>query len=273
VAWGSGTMAFAVSVNSSWLLVGIAALAGCGPRAQPAVRYSGETAAQPNSAALKHADVLPLGYKGMGVASSSCRFTADRRQIDNELLSDVDCGEARLRQALARHAHRVGAEVVVQGRCYQTFVPGSREVTLSCRGDLARMAEAHKALRPLGHAPHSVPDLAAGTSGEVLDQAWQIVVDYEPLVEGRLEASRPGDAVREFGHLPVSHRALGKMTASCETTCEVSTVRQALRVAAGRLGADAISDVGCHVTSSGSSCVARVAQYAAPAGDPEERAP
>jgi hypothetical protein len=87
-----------------------------------------------------------------------------------------------------------------------------------------------------------------------------IRVDFEPSVSHFTRRKRHATEVAEVRALPVSHRELGTMTTRCEADeCELGELRQALRIAAGGLGASDLVDVRCFGRNDAHECVADVA--------------
>jgi hypothetical protein len=87
-----------------------------------------------------------------------------------------------------------------------------------------------------------------------------IVVDFEPSVEAFTRASRPASDVAEDRALPVSHLELGTLTTRCdEDDCELRELHQALRIAAGGLGASDLVGIRCATRRGERQCLATLA--------------
>ena len=89
---------------------------------------------------------------------------------------------------------------------------------------------------------------------------WRICVTFWPATVERRPARR-ADLVGDVAIFPVSHVTLGDITASCERGCSREAVRDGVRAAAGRIGANHVIDISCVDRSPGYSCSGTAAVY------------
>jgi hypothetical protein len=203
------------------------------------------------------AEVTPPGYEELGYVVASCRAIDGFRATDGEPLSSFDCRRERLERVLAERASEVSAEMLVGTTCGQD---GSE---LRCTAMAAR-AEAPSLRVRSPSAPDSGP-VPGARAIERWDEpraiaALVIRVDFEPSVPHFERKQRRATDVAEVVALPVSHRALGTMTTRCEAErCELGELRQALRIAAGGLGASDLVGVRCFGRNDQHECVADLA--------------
>jgi hypothetical protein len=219
----------------------IFALAACGR--SRAVEFQGESGTRlvaPD--AVVEASVMPRGAQRLGRLSARCRAVSAAEAFSERSLVDVDCSEQRLRRLLREAASEHGGDVLAELHC-QT------DSSLSCSAHLVRRA-AQGEPRPLpGPAPR--PDVR----GEL---GSQVLVSYEPRFAWAPRAARPEHAVREHALLSPPQVAVGNLETHCEDCSELAA-RDALRIAAGRVGASHVLGVRCLPTGPGQHCIAEIA--------------
>lgn len=197
----------------------------------------------------------PPGYVEGESLTESC-LAPPSGELEDEPLSNVDCSFARLSRALKARAGEQGVRYLLGRRCRQSAGSGQR---LTCTASLAR---------PTDEVPLAVPSTAlvapAPSPAQVRDldeprpqDASRIRVSFRaatPLAS-RLPA-RAYDRVEETAYASVGRQALGQVSARCEAECDPRSLRHALRVTAGRVGAGEVSGVVCFEEGEGARCVA-----------------
>jgi hypothetical protein len=202
---------------------------------------------------VKELAALPPGYSLGDSLSESCAALAPR-SFDDEALSDVDCTFERLSRTLAARAGERGERFLVGKRCRSS---NGTQPRLSCSAAVAR---------PTAEVPLGADATKTGQIGlsapQVRDwdeprpqDASRIRVSFRPSSEERLPA-RAYDRVDETTNESVGRRRLGQVSARCESACEAASLRHALRVVAGRVGAGEVSGVACFQEGEGARCVA-----------------
>ena len=236
------------------LVVGFSALACAGPR--PAVRYDGseeQSLVKPHE--IEVVASLPEGYDVLGDISARCTRDDSLRELDGAWLSDVDCSERRLRQALREKAADAGGELLVGLSCGSR--PARGAVDVRCKADVARPGDDLLAEREL--ARRNVPPPVE--PGPPASEAWRIRVHFRqnPGIEAR-RPRRPED-IREVPDFPVSHVRLGDVVTDCEEACSFDAVRHGVLAAAARMGATDVVDVRCAERGQGWICSGTAAAY------------
>lgn len=220
-----------------WLLALVLSLLGCAQRARP-VEFQGLPAARIVSAeAVVEVSATPRDAERLGRLFVRCRPPATGDSFRDLSLLDVDCSEERLRRLLREAAAERGGDVLSELSCEQ-------RATLSCRATLARREQAS----PPGVKSPLVEDVR----GELGADVW---VSYESSgVSGQLPP-RAEHNVAEVSELSPAQLALGNLETRCEACSELSA-RDALRIAAGRLGAADVVGVRCVSQGAGQRCLA-----------------
>jgi hypothetical protein len=224
-------------------LLAISMLAGC----STTVRVPPEN--------VGRADVLPAGYDEIGRVSASCSPLGGFQPTSGEPLASFDCTRSRLERVLAEKASEDGADLLVGMGC------GHEGRALRCLAYTAR-AEGPPRAAPLPSDEGPVPGpLVVARWDEPRASASLVIrVDFEPTVESFRRRARRAADVAEVTALPVSHRGLGTLTTRCDADeCQLRELRQALRIAAGGLGASDLVGVRCFGREGERECVADVA--------------
>lgn len=198
----------------------------------------------------------PPGYEAGDELSESCSGRRGFRVIQDEALSDVDCGVERLSRALRARAAEQGSPYLIEKSCRAR---GAERVRVSCVGRVAvptsSVGLATPALRDVrpAPAPAQVHDL---DEPRPQDSA-QIRVSFVPRDAARIGSRRPRayDRVAETAEPAVGRAELGQVSARCPS-CEPSALHHALRVTAGRVGAGEVSDVRCFTEDHDRRCLA-----------------
>jgi hypothetical protein len=208
--------------------------------------------------------VVPEGYTVLGKVSATCTLREGRRTIERELLSDVDCSEARLVRALRERAAETGGQLLVDRQCSSRTVRESasgRELLVRCSAEVAR-AETLELAPPKAKDAIWPPERVALLDEPSAEDAWRIRISFTPAREsGEPRTARRGDLVRELAIFPVSHLPLGDLVARCSEGCKPESVRASVRIAAGRLGATDVVGVRCVEKGRGVLCTGTAAAH------------
>jgi hypothetical protein len=212
---------------------------------------------------VQEAPVVPLDHTLIGEVRSECTLTEGRDRIDNEWLSDVDCTDFRLTEALANAASWSGGDLLVARSCHAGRRSG-RRVVVDCSAKVARPLRpapatpgvATPALVPVQGAQSDLTLAARRLDDPSGVQAWRMRADFTPVGIPAARAPRRADAVAEVTAMPVAAHKLGTVTVTCSRgPCSVEGVRAGVRVAAGRLGASHVSNVRCVEREDEPTCV------------------
>ena len=259
-------------MNSRSLLGSLGALtllAGCAGRFDPANFEGSREARRAEPEAIVDLAARTAELETLGTVHDGCTLRPGFRRLDEEPLSDLDCSTDRLLLALRESAANAGGEALVAARCNSRRIgTASRETYgVSCTAQVARY-RSHTAAseRPLS-APRSVPQSRpAPSASEVkrIDEpdaslAFRIALSFEPAVAEFAHPVLASADVHELPLMPVSHRALGDLSASCADGCDERALRYGVLIAAGRLGAPDVVGVRCFSAESSRSCVGTLA--------------
>ena len=205
---------------------------------------------------VKEVASLPLGYESDQALHAACSVVS-RAGFDDAPLDDVDCTFARLSRVLRARAGALGARLIVGKRCHAR---SGERLRLECSAKVAR-AGANVGLTASAKEDDVGP---APSAAQVQDldeprpqDATEIRVAFAPSapVAAAANTSRAYDAVAETRLPSVGRRALGRVSARCED-CDAATLRHALRVTAGHVGAGEVTSVSCFHDDDGLRCVA-----------------
>jgi hypothetical protein len=236
------------------MLLAASALGACGSGLRDAATFRGDS--QPARVAppqVRETSNLPAQHVELGEVSAECTLTEGRTTIEHEWLSDVDCSEARLLQALREEASARGGDTLFERSCYSRVVSRDENTARRLSRCTAQVARAQS--KPAVSDAIIVPsELARAADG------WRICVTFFPATAERRPARR-ADLVGDVAIFPVSHVPLGDITASCERGCSRDAVRDAVRAAAGRIGANHVVDISCVDRRPGYSCSGTAAVY------------
>lgn len=214
----------------------------------------GTTAVRVPPEAIGRVDWLPAGYEEMGRVTASCSPLTGFQPTQGELLASFDCNRQRLERMLAEDASQAGADVLVGTGC------GHQGLALRCIAYTARAEGVARLPRTADEGPVPGPGAVEHWDEPRARASLVIRVDFEPAVEHWSRPKRPAAEVAEVVALPVSHRELGTMTTRCDADeCQLEELRQALRIAAGGLGASDLVGVRCFGREGGRECVADLA--------------
>jgi len=245
------------------VLLSLTGAVSCGVGLPSATQYSGRSGSPLASAAqIRQLGSLPVGYERLGEATARCRVTEGLRELRGELLSDVDCSEVRLVQALRERASSVGGELLVGLECgSQVHRREQREYDVRCRADVGRPTQATLARRPMQSSVALMPGAVAPDAG-VGSDAWRIQVDFVPEPGDEVRPPRSSEHVSELPVLPPNHVRLGDVVTRCEKGCSRASVRDGLLTVAGRMGGSAVVDIHCARQGAGVLCAGTAAGYA-----------
>ncbi len=197
---------------------------------------------------------LPAGHVKGPVLSAECR--GQPASADEAPLGDVDCSEARLLRALRAQASELDVDVVVDSRCRARAGAG---VAILCSATAARMSDR------VARAPAPWPARPAPTPEQVLDldeprplESAEIRVSFRRQGSARSVSPRPYARVAEMAVLPIGRAELGELSARC-TGCDEFSLRHALRVTAGSVGATEVIAVRCFQDAAAARCAATAA--------------
>jgi hypothetical protein len=200
------------------------------------------------------ADVLPAGYDEVGRVSASCSPLGGFQPTSGELLASFDCNRSRLERVLAEKASEAGADLLVGMGC------GHEGRALRCLAHTARAEGPPRSPLPTDEGPVPGPTVVARWDEPRASASLVIRVDFEPAVESFERRARRAADVAEVAALPVSHRELGTLTTRCDADeCQLRELRQALRIAAGGLGASDLVGVRCFGREGERECIADLA--------------
>ncbi len=253
-----------------WIgLGGVVGAVACGPATRGAVAFDGRARTRVVEASqVEEVAELPQGYRSLGHVTANCTLITGARELRGAWLSDVDCSESRLRAAVRERTAAVGGELLVGLACSSQPLGKRREVestAIRCDGVVARPAGEARALAP---RPAATQTLEAPLARE----AWRIRVDYTSAPDEAPRAPRRGDAVGELAELPPNYRRLGDLVTRCDAGCSERGAYEGLLVAAGRMGASDIAEVGCVRQGEGWLCTAVAGGYRVdPQQDPAAR--
>ncbi|MFO7177283.1 MAG: hypothetical protein DIU78_001170 [Pseudomonadota bacterium] len=178
---------------------------------------------------MRLAPVVPRAAQRLGVIAASCESRLAWEAFERRALSDIDCTRDRLSLVIRELAAARGGDVLAAFSC-------SGRTRIRCTAEVARSRESTTG------APGAAKR-APGPDG-VLGNAIQVA--FEPAEAARPIPSRPRPAgVRELPALPASHRVLGTLATSCGAECPELAVRDALLLAAARLGFEDVVGVRC----------------------------
>jgi len=196
---------------------------------------------------------LPPGYEQGRVVRASCTPAPSQSALDGEPLSAVDCSFARLSRVLRARAGELSASVIVGKRCRAR---GGQRARLECSANVGVAGP------QVGFAPR--PDGPAGpapSADQVLDlddprpqDQDRVRVGFLPAAGSRRLPARAYAAVDETHWPSVGRQEVGQVSARC-AGCEVSALRYALRVTAGRMGAGEVAQVKCFQDAGEVRCV------------------
>jgi hypothetical protein len=221
-------------------VIAVSSAAGChGGRA--GVAFSGNARApvvSPNQVIEVRA--LPRGAARLGRLHAQCEALDSWEAFEGRSLADVDCSESRLRWMLRDAAAENGGDVLAAVTCRSG-------TSSSCSALLGRTARAPEPARALALRPD-----VQGVRGAA------VRVDFAPLGAVPPRSPRHAESVNELATLPPSHRVVGSFSTECVECSELET-RDALRVAAGRLGASDVVGVRCVPWGPGFQCAGSAA--------------
>jgi hypothetical protein len=218
---------------------------------------------------IRDVQSLPTGYDDIGDVRAHCTHYQGMYPPDGAKLSDVDCGGARLTQALRERAAEVGGELLVGRRCSSRVLRESDAGTVysvSCAAGVARPDDETRGSRPLRHrAQNEDPAPRA-------DEGWRIRVRFARNPRAARRSPRRVDHVRQVPAPPVSHQQLGDIVTECRSGCSRAGAEQAVLVAAGRFGASDVAELSCTRRGGGFLCHGKaLAHEVDPETNPEAR--
>lgn len=228
------------------LLLGLALLSGSACAATSGVSFSGKAAPPVTTPeAVVEVTRFPLTVERLGTATAECSPPENWQEaFRGRSLVDVDCTERRLRRMLRESAAQNGANLLAGLRCES----GSRS---RCSAAFGRGALVGNAAAKARVPSEGRPGLAPGAPFDVRGMSGTDVrVDFDPVVKDPARPPREDEAVRELPSLPPSHFVLGTFVTECEECSELET-RDALRLAAGSLGASDVVGVRCQPFGTG----------------------
>jgi len=253
-------------------LLGSAALCtltACAARFDPANFQGTREARRAEPEALFELSARTSELETLGTVRDSCVLRPGFRRLDQETLSDLDCSNERLLFALRESAANAGGEALLGVHCSsRPLAAASPEaVQLSCAAEVARFRSGASANpRPLSTPRSHAQGRPAPSASDVkrIDEpdvslAFRIALRFEPAVSHFEGPARSGADVHELARMPLSHLALGDLSATCKDGCEERALRHGVLLAAGRLGAPDVVAIRCFRSSNGDSCVGTLA--------------
>jgi hypothetical protein len=265
------TATSATAKRRQWLfgVAALSAMTACAGRFDPANFQGTREARRAEPEALLELSARTSELETLGTVRDSCVLRPGFRRLDHETLSDLDCSHERLLLALRESAASAGGEALLGAHCSSRALvatsPGASE--LSCAAEVARFRRGPSANpKPMTPPRSHAPGRPAPSASEVkrIDEpdaslAFRIALNFQPALthfEGRV---RSGADVHELARMPLSHLALGDLSASCKDGCEERALRYGVLLAAGRLGAPDVVGIRCFRSASGDSCVGTLA--------------
>lgn len=254
-----------VKLPSSACASALLLVIGCGGPPHPA-RFSGSADNPTRGAAeVTETDRRPAGYEILGQVFSSCKSVSFVRRIDGAWLKDVVCSEGLLTEALRAKAASVGGQVLVGRRCTsrEEREDGERGVARRCRAQVARAenGSADPARAKFGRSVLSPDEEELFQSLPPVD-AWRVEVSVVPAkTTWQVRPPRRLDRVGDLPDIPPSQVRFGDVVAQCHGVCAHAGLRQAVRAAAGRVGADDVVGVACIEGGEGSLCTGQATVY------------
>lgn len=210
------------------------------------------------ASALRPSDVLelaafPPGYSAGDVVSESCSGASGLRAIHEEPLANVDCSVERLSRVLRARAAEQGARILVDKQCQRR---GRGRVSVQCSAKVA-----HPTSSVALGAPVSGLESPAPSAAQVQDldepyprQSGSIRVSFLPSTKRSYLPARGYQRVDETAQPSVGRALVGQVSARCED-CDDRSLRHALRVTAGRVGAGEVASVRCFADEGEARCV------------------
>ncbi|MGC4089550.1 MAG: hypothetical protein QM756_17000 [Polyangiaceae bacterium] len=211
-----------------------------------AVAFQGRSA-EPRVAAehVLETTAMPRGATWLGRVVARCQSRDLSRDFADRPLFDVDCSEARLRSLLREGAAEAGGDVLSEVVC-------SSGSARECRALVSRLGPGSRAL---AEGTRIAPELRESVSN--VRVAFRAGGAHVPRTE------RNPASVSEQPLASPAFDELGCLRARCEACAEVDA-RDALRVAAARLGAAAVVAPHCISEAGSSECEAKLAVEEAP---------
>jgi hypothetical protein len=240
----------------------VAACFGCAGAPRTAADFDGHSRPRwlrPDQ--LASASEVPSDYDTLGTVSAHCTRVSGTRPMDGEWLSDVACSADLLRTALHVKAAEVGGVLLVDEQCssHPDAAAGPDGPRISCR---ARVT-APSRTEPSGKTP-SEPLAAMGPGparSPSVVETWNTRVEFTPALRATVGKQRRLDLVPELPRQPVDHVVVGDVVAHCEAGCSLGGARDAVRLVAASIGADAVADVRCVRQRLGWLCAGRATAY------------
>lgn len=235
-------------MRSVWFSVACLSLA-CGGAATPAPQLA--------SSQVTELLALPPGYEAGEGLEASCTPVSASAGIVEGALGDIDCSFDRLSRVLRARAGERGARFVVDKACRLSSDLAGR---LECSATIVKATSdvgLDTPAPPLASRPAPSPAQVLDIDDPRPQDTQQIRVSFRRPAHARQVpwSPRAYDQVAETAQPPVVGGLLGTVSASCEG-CSVESLRYALRVTAGRVGAGEISSVACLHEAAIVRCVA-----------------
>ncbi|MFZ5889806.1 MAG: hypothetical protein ACOY0T_01950 [Myxococcota bacterium] len=207
-----------------------------------AVAFQGHSLDMPVRAGdVVETSVIPRGASWLGRVVARCHAFTPGEAFEDRALFDLDCTEARLRSLLRQGAAEAGGNVLSEVVCNSSS-------TRECRALVSSLPRSE-----LSHEPPTP------TEPELRESVGNARVAFVPSRTGAVGPARASALVSEQPYQLPSHRMLGCLKVRCEGCSELEA-RDALRVAAARLGGSGLVSPHCASLPSGSECVAELAK-------------
>ncbi len=183
--------------------------------------------------------LLPRTASPLGRLSARCIPVDVHEGFSEQPLFNVDCTESRLRSLLHQAARDNGGDVLSEIGCHH-------DSGISCEARLGRL-DPEARLPALVAVPPSFAEYASDSR-----------VSFVPALARISRDARSGDSVGDRPLSSPSHIVLGELEATC-SGCSEALTRDALRAAAGRLGASDVVGVRCASDGRGYRCLGQAA--------------
>lgn len=217
-----------------WALSAVVTLCGCA-RTRAVVFQGHASDARVAAEQVIETSVMPRSATWLGRVAARCQPFEPKRSFEDRSLFDLDCSEARLRSLLREGAAEAGGNVISEVVCNSG---SSRE----CRALVSTLPNAR------GSTPIQ-PELRA-----VVGNARVAFLLEAP---GARSVPGPSELVSEQPVPLPSHERLGCLRVHCED-CSEFDARDALHVAAARLGAADLVSPRCRQFADHSECAAEL---------------
>lgn len=179
--------------------------------------------------------VMPRQASWLGRVAARCQPFKPSESFEDRALFDLDCSEQRMRSLLREGAAAAGGNVLSEVVC-------SSGATRECRALVSRLDTT------LPSESSAIESSLRSSVGDARVSFW---------ARSKLPPPRPVELVSEQPVPVPSHEAFGCLRVSCENCSELDA-RDALRIAAARLGAADVVSPHCAIVAARAECMAEL---------------